>query len=480
MLEQLYKVTPLEDSFGINNVALVDGQPRTLGLRELLRVWVDHRIDVVRRRSEHRLAKRKERLHLVEGLLLAIVDIDEVIQVIRSSDDADTARTRLREVFDLSEPQAEYILELRLRRLTKFSRLELEKEQDALRLEIAQLEEILGDKAKLHGIVSAEMKEVAKVYGTPRRTILLESAGASPTSGQGSSGPSRPCRSRSRTRPPGLSCPRRASSPARATPPSRAPADGATRTTLRGTVLASVRSDVGLVTSRGRIVRVSVLDLPTLPPTDGAPSLSGGVPLSEIVSLEPGEEPLTIVSLDPDAPTLALGTAGGVVKRLIAGDMPTNRDAWEVITLKEGDSVVGAAPVTDEDELVFVSSDANLLHFDASLVRPQVAARRHGGHQDRRGPAGHVLRRDRGGEPGPDGGRHRRRLVRRPARHAGRVRQGHALRALPGQGRATGGVRAQRFLKGEDSLIFAWVGRGRTGRRVGRSARRPPTLRRAP
>ncbi|WP_069388129.1 DNA gyrase/topoisomerase IV subunit A, partial [Cellulosimicrobium cellulans] len=181
VLEQLYKFTPLEDSFGINNVALVGGQPRTLGLRELLAVWVDHRIDVVRRRSAYRLRKRSERLHLVDGLLIAIVDIDQVIQVIRSSDDARTARERLQTVFDLSEPQAEYILELQLRRLTKFSRIELEKEQEELRREIAELEEILGDDARLRAVVSAEMAEVAKTYGTPRRTVLLESAGAAPT-----------------------------------------------------------------------------------------------------------------------------------------------------------------------------------------------------------------------------------------------------------------------------------------------------------
>ena len=133
VLEQLYKLTPMEDSFGINNVALVDGQPRTLGLKELLRVYVDFRTDVVRRRSEFRLSKRKERLHLVEGLLIAILDIDEVIQVIRASDDAGIAKGRLMEVFDLSEPQATYILDLQLRRLTKFSRIELESEKSRAR-----------------------------------------------------------------------------------------------------------------------------------------------------------------------------------------------------------------------------------------------------------------------------------------------------------------------------------------------------------
>lgn len=118
VLANLYKFTPLEESFGINNVALVDGQPRTLGLKELLQVFLDHRVQVTRRRTQFRLDKAKARLHLVEGLLIAILDIDEVIAVIRSSDDSTIAKDRLMKVFDLTEVQAEYILELRLRRLT--------------------------------------------------------------------------------------------------------------------------------------------------------------------------------------------------------------------------------------------------------------------------------------------------------------------------------------------------------------------------
>src|SRR5690606_40100260 len=136
VLAQLYKLTPMEETFGINNVALVDGQPRTLGLRELLTVYVDFRTDVVRRRTAYRLRRRQERLHLVDGLLIAILDIDEVIQLIRGSDDTATARARLMQVFDLSELQANYILELQLRRLTKFSRIELETEPAELRREI--------------------------------------------------------------------------------------------------------------------------------------------------------------------------------------------------------------------------------------------------------------------------------------------------------------------------------------------------------
>lgn len=173
VLEQLYRLTPLEDSFGINNVALVDGQPQTLGLKEMLEVYVGHRIQVVTRRSRHRLEKRRERLHLVQGLLIAILDIDEVIQVIRSSDDGEQARTRLIEVFDLTQPQAEYILELRLRRLTRFSRIELEQERDALLAEIAQLEEMLGDDRLIRTQVARELDAAAEAFGTPRRTLLL-------------------------------------------------------------------------------------------------------------------------------------------------------------------------------------------------------------------------------------------------------------------------------------------------------------------
>ena len=189
VLDQLYRLTPLEDSFSINNVALVEGQPQTLGLKELLRVYLDHRIQVVTRRSRYRLARREERLHLVEGLLIAILDIDEVIQVIRTSDDSEQARTRLREVFDLSEVQAEYILELRLRRLTKFSRIELESERDSLKAEIAQLQELLGSEVLIRAQVARELEAAADAHGTPRRTMLMNAKPAAPRPTRGAPAP---------------------------------------------------------------------------------------------------------------------------------------------------------------------------------------------------------------------------------------------------------------------------------------------------
>src|SRR6201995_5962620 len=178
VLAELYRLTPMEETFGINNVALVDGQPRVLGLRELLSIYVDHRIEVVRRRSEFRRRKREDRLHLVDGLIVSLLNIDEVIQVIRASDDAATAKSRLMGIFDLSEIQAQYILDTPLRRLTGYDRLELEREREQLRSEIAALTEILSSDERLREVVSSELADIAKRFGTPRRTVLLEGSGA--------------------------------------------------------------------------------------------------------------------------------------------------------------------------------------------------------------------------------------------------------------------------------------------------------------
>ncbi|MCL2594541.1 MAG: DNA topoisomerase IV subunit A [Promicromonosporaceae bacterium] len=499
VLEQLYRTTPLEETFGINNVTLVDGQPRTLGLLDLLRVWVDHRLTVVRRRCEYRLARRQERLHLVEGLLLAIADIDEVIQVIRSSEDAGTARERLMSVFELTEPQANYILDLQLRRLTKFSRIELEKEQGELQAEIASLSAILASNSTLRSVVSDEMAEVATIYGTPRRTVLLDAAGAGVGASGGlvSAGSTGATVGRGKKATVSLEIAdaptkvilaatgllARTSEPVievmdsygevtleaatvdAADGPGGAGIDRAGRRqahdALLGYVATTTRSEIGLVTTLGRVLRLPVLDLPAIPPTDGAPSLAGGVPVTELVALENGEEALTVISLADDTPTLALGTAQGVVKRVAQGDVPNNKDEWEVIALKEGDTVVGAAECKEDDELVFVSSDASLLHFSAAQVRPQ--GRAAGGMAGIKLGAGcqvlffGVARASVRPElavvtvagsasmlPGVGGG-------------SVKVTP---YELYPGKGRATGGVRSQRFLKGEDRLILAWVGEG--------------------
>ncbi len=452
VLEELYRLTPLEDSFSINNVALVDGQPRTLGLKELLSVYIAHRLAVVTRRSRYRLRRREERLHLVEGLLVAILDIDEVIQLIRSSDDSEQARSRLREVFELSEAQAEYILELRLRRLTKFSRIELETERDALRTEIATLQELLASDALLRGQVARELDRAAEAYGTSRRTLLMN---AKPAVARRAAADAAELQIADAPTTVILSSTGRA---IRVELEDDAALIAPTRRSKHDAILdvaaTTVRGELGALTSAGRVLRFSPVDLPSLPAA--SIQLAAGTPLRDYLGITAREERvLGLVRFDSEVP-MALGTAQGVVKRFVPSGLPV-RSEVEAIALKPGDAVIGAAEAADGASLVFLTSDAQLLRFAASSVRPQGAAAG--------GMAGINLSSSASViffgavSAGQD-------AVTVTVSGSGAVIAGtDAGRAkvsnfaeFPAKGRATGGVRAHTLLKGEDRLNLAWVG----------------------
>src|SRR5690625_4402777 len=459
VLAQLYKYTPMEESFAINNVALVDGQPRTLGLRELLQVYVDHRLEVVRRRTAHRLTKRQERAHLVAGLLIAIADIDEVIAVIRSSEDDEAARSRIMEVVDLSEAHAENVLALRVLRLTKFSRIELEAERDQLESEIAELTELLGDEGLLRRRVSDELAQVAAEHGTPRRTVLLDQLGAqtvaarvgSPASSVPLEIPDEPCwvllsatglLARSQDE------------------PSR---DGDRRAhdAIVSAVPARTRGRIGVVLSSGELMELDVLDAPALPPVDGAPGLAGGVPVSELIG-GAQERVVALAQVAEDAPPLVVITAGGTVKRVLTSDRPVREDRWEIIALRDGDEVVAAAHSrSDQDRIVFVTSTAQLLHFPAEAVRVQ--GRGAQGMAGIRLAAGAHVRAG-GVVAEADISRAVVVTIAGSASALPGTTPGSAkvspLDRFPGKGRATAGVRCHRFLRGEDVLTAAWVGPG--------------------
>ncbi|WHM36065.1 DNA topoisomerase IV subunit A [Streptomyces sp. BPTC-684] len=448
VLEQLYKLTPMEESFGINNVALVDGQPLTMGLKELLEVYLDHRFEVVRRRSEFRRTKRRDRLHLVEGLLVALLDIDEVIRLIRSSDNSAQAKQRLIEHFSLSEIQTQYILDTPLRRLTKFDRIELESERDRLTGEIDELTGILESDTELRKLVSTELAAVAKKFGTERRTVLLESAGA-PVAAVPLEVADDPCRVL-------LSSTGLLARTANAEP--LAEAERRTKhDVIVSAVPATQRGDVGAVTSAGRLLRLAVIDLPQLPDTAAAPNLSGGAPVSEFLSLEADETLVCLTTLDESSPGLAIGTEQGVVKRVVP-DYPANKDELEVITLKDGDRIVGAAELrTGEEDLVFITDDAQLLRYQASQVRPQ--GRPAGGMAGIKVAEGAKVISFTVVDPAADG------VVFTVAGSRGTLLGDSAATVkltpfdqYPRKGRATGGVRCQRFLKGEDMLVLAWAG----------------------
>lgn len=526
VLAQLFKHTPLQDNFTINNVALVNGRPHTMGLKEMLQVWVDHRRVVIRRRSEFRRKKALERLHLVEGLLLAMVDIDEVIQVIRSSDDAEAAKTKLIAVFDLDEIQAQYILDLRLRRLTKMSRIELEAERDDLKRRIEELERILASDEALDGVVIDEMDDAVAKYGTPRRTVLLdedEEGNLTPVVAHGDDSVSANAMAAARAAATVSSAAADVAAAAKAA--KKAGDENATASALQiddepcavmlsatGLIArtsedaverwenrsasdgrakddqivsmfrTSTRSSYGLVTSAGRLVLAHVVELPKVS-ADGPLSVTGGVKAEELLGMTENTDPIRgerviaaidMPSTDDDGQLvpLALGTRNGVVKRWNR-ESPTTMDSWSVIDLKDDDEVLAAAEARDEDRLVFVSTDSSLLTFEAKNVRPQ--GRTAGGMAGIRlaegcsvaafavVPDGKVTWNYEEGENGLFSASGAVVLtVAGDSEALPGTENGAAkvtpLEMYPTKGRGTGGVRSQRFLKGQDTLILAFVG----------------------
>lgn len=454
LLADLYRLTPLEQSFGVNNLVLVDGQPQTLGLKALLEVFLAHRYEVVTRRSSYRRRKRQERLHLVDGLLIALLDIDRVVRLIRGSDDAQAAKDGLMSQFGLSEIQATYILDTPLRRLTKFDRIELESEQERLRAEIAELSTILDDERVLKKLVSDELAAVVKQFGTPRRTTLVDGDLKEVLAASAPAGPLEvaddPCQViLSAT---GLV--------ARTAAESEEASEGRRRNgrvkhdAVRALVHSTARGRVLLVTSAGQAFKIDVLPLPVLPEQAGTVSLRGGMSAAELVPLSPGE---TVVGLVPlggsaeESPGLALGTRQGVVK-VCAPEWPVRSDEFEVIGLRDGDQVVGATWLTDGSEsLTFVSSEASLLRFPVTLVRPQ--GLKGGGMAGISLPAGARVV-FFGGVHIEDAGYGEPMVVT----STGSTVKVTSFAAYPAKGRATGGVRAHRFLKGETDLAVAWVG----------------------
>lgn len=464
VLAQLYRLTPMEDSFGINNVALVDGQPRVMGLVEMLQVYVDHRIDVVRRRTTFRLSKRRERLHLVEGLLIAILDIDDVIQIVRAAEDTATARERLIAVFDLTVPQADHILELRLRQLTRYSTLELEQEKQRLEEEIAELAAILDSETKLRETVAAELDAVAEAHGDDRRTQLAEAetletaaapkSGATETPAAGLQIADEPCWVLLST----------SGQLARTTDRSAllSPSRRHRHDALASVVATSARAEIGAVTSAGRMIRVPVVDMPAVEVTSGRVALTQGAKVKEFLSLARGETLLGFVPLDA---VLAVGTAEGRVKR-VNPEYPLNRDEWEIISLKDKDRVVGVDVAADDaDQLVFVTAGAQLLRYDAALVRPQgrsaagmAGIRLSEGDQVLSFTVVPAADADESAEPGAA-------VVVTVAAgdeplegfESGSVKLTD-LQEFPAKGRGTAGVRAHRLLRGEDRLTLGWAG----------------------
>ena len=355
VLGELYRLTPLEETFGINNVVLVDGEPRTLGIHEMCRHYIDHRLDVVVRRTRHRLARAEERLHLVAGLLMALEVIDEVVAIIRGSEDAATARDGLMDRFDLSRLQTDHILDMPLKRLTALETRRLLDERDDLEASIRDFTTLLGSEKRQRTLVLDELAEAVESFGRPRRTEIVhpddlpvfdsvtttEDVDDEPcvvtlsTSGQ----------------------------------IARSPVDGAKRATpgrhdvLVASLLTRTTATVTAVTSDGRALQVAAAEL-----ADGA-GRARGAGAAQAFGTNRGEVIHTVVAEGDEH--LVVVTANGVAKRLTQDEVRATRSGKPLLKLRPGDRVVAAFTAHDGVDLVIVASDGQALRTPVDAVSVQ-------------------------------------------------------------------------------------------------------------
>ena len=310
VLGELYRLTPMEETFAINNVVLVDGVPTTLGLEDLCRLYLEHRLEVVVRRTRYRLRRAESRAHVLEGLLIALDNIDRVIAIIRAAPTVPAAREALQHAFALSEVQATAILDMVLRRLVALERQALADELASLRAEIAELEAVLASEGRRRELVSAELADVAERHGTARRTRLAGADGGAPAV---RARRRRPASSWATT--PACSRCRAPDWPAGNWAPARSGGGRLGRhDVLVGELHTSNRQAVWAVTDRGRALRITALEVPEVA------GRGRGAATSELFAVQPGEavlallgagdEPLVLVSASRPGQAARPGRAG--------------------------------------------------------------------------------------------------------------------------------------------------------------------------
>jgi DNA gyrase subunit A len=364
LLNNLYKHTPMQTSFAVNTVALVDGVPRTLTLRDALVHYVDHQREVIRRRSEHRLRKARARAHIVEGLLKAIDMIDAIIAAIRASDDKAAARTVLIAApFEFSEEQAEHILDMPLSRLTRLGRSNLEDELAQLRETMAELEAILGDDSVLDGVIKTELGEIRDEFATERRTPIEFDLGdldiedliddeelvvMMTANGYIKSVASDSFRTQGRG--------------GRGVAGARLKEEDYVTDLIHTTA----HSYLLFFSNLGRVYRLKVHRIPVVERT------ARGQALVNLLQLQPGERIATVIDTR-DYEThrfLFFVTKAGVVKKTRFNDYDSPRQAGLIaVNLRDGDELVRVLATSGTDEILMVSRRGQGIRFNEGDVR---------------------------------------------------------------------------------------------------------------
>ena len=363
VLNQLYKYTQLQSTFSVNNVVIVDRSPKTLSLPETLRLYLDHRADVVQRRTRFELHKARERTHVLEGYLIALDRIDEVIELIRDSPDATTAREGLATEFSLSEAQAQGVLDMRLQRLTGLERERLQQEYRDLQEEIARLETILGDEVELWKVIKAELREIKERFGDERRTqiatlsddiskedlIAEENMVVTVTRG-------------GYIKRTAISNYRAQNRGGRGVSSQRQKEDDINSLLLVG----STHDYLLFFTDRGRVYREKIYDLPE------AERNARGNHLRNILPLEGEEKVETVLALntfDTDG-FFVFATRHGIVKRTaIRGYSNINVSGLIAINLVDSDELVSVKISNGAADIVLATHDGQAIRFEERQVR---------------------------------------------------------------------------------------------------------------
>src|SRR5918996_2703484 len=364
VLNQLYKRTQLQDNFGVNMVALVDGAPRTLNLADAIEAYITHQIEVIIRRTRHRLRKAEERSHILEGLIIALDNIDDVIELIRASANTEEARQGLMARFGLSEIQANHILDMQLRRLTALEQDKIREEYEELQHTIAELRAILGDPARVRGIVAEELREIQEKYGDERRTKIVPDEGEfdiedliadedlviSVTRG----------------------------GYIKAVPLDTYRRQGRGGRGVKGAGLkegdivehlmtTTAHSYLLLFSNTGRVYRIKAHEIPK------RDRMARGTAVVNVVPMRPDDRVAAVIDTR-DYETyryLLIATRKGMVKKTLFREYDSSRKEGIIaLNLKDGDEVVRVRPTSGKDDILLITRLGKAIRFSESTVRP--------------------------------------------------------------------------------------------------------------
>jgi len=363
VLNELFKQTQLQDTFSVNSVALVDGVPKVLSVPELIQHYIDHQIDVIQRRTKHRLEKAENRLHIVEGLLLALNKIDQIIKVIKASKDVETARKSLMTKFKLSEIQASHILDMPLRRLTALEMEKLEEEKEELKETIKNLKEILKSRSKQDTILVEELEAITKKFGDERRSRIVPDVGevsiedliedeeiivSVSANGYVKSVPSTSYKKQGR----GGKGVKAASSE---------------EDVIEHLIATSVHSYLLFFTDRGKVYRAKAHEIPKTNRT------ARGSLIQNVLTMGQEEKVQAIIDTR-DYETekfLLIMTEKGAVKKSKFKDFDSNYKSLQAITLKDDDKVVSVKTTSGNEDVILVSQKGQAIRFEEKNLKPQ-------------------------------------------------------------------------------------------------------------